>query len=161
MVTTGLAEVLNCKVDCDPLFTVFAPNNTAFENIDFEIIGTPQLREILGYHVLGMKVESEDLSDGLVETTVIGEDVTFTLDPPRINGNDLGPLLNEPATNGVIHQVDAVLEPSSVESNLVDKLVAATEADPAEFTTLVTLVLAVPGLAEDLATMSPLTVFGK
>jgi len=109
--------------------------------------------------VVAGELLEEDITDGQKNTTLIGEVVTFTLDPDLVN--EAGITFAEvPATNGIIDVLDEVLKPSSVTSNLVDKLVAATEADPAEFTILVTLVLAA-GLAEDLATLSPLTVFGK
>jgi len=139
--------------------TALAPTDQAFLDIDFPILGIPQLRDILGYHVVAGELLEEDITDGQKNTTLIGEVVTFTLDPDLVN--EAGITFAEvPATNGIIDVLDEVLKPSSVTSNLVDKLVAATEADPAEFTILVTLVLAA-GLAEDLATLSPLTVFGK
>ena len=37
------------------------------------------------YHALGSEVRSTDLSDGLVATTMNGEDITINLDPPTIN----------------------------------------------------------------------------
>jgi len=157
LVAAGLAEALNCKENCDPKLTALAPTDQAFLDIDFPILGIPQLRDILGYHVVAGELLEEDITDGQKNTTLIGEVVTFTLDPDLVN--EAGITFAEvPATNGIIDVLDEVLKPSSVTSNLVDKLVAATEADPAEFTILVTLVLAA-GLAEDLATLSPLTVF--
>ena len=60
-------------------FTVFAPTDAAFtlllEELDLtdeELLGHPQLAQILLYHVVPGKVMSTDLSDGMTATTFIG-----------------------------------------------------------------------------------------
>ena len=132
-----------------------APTDQAFAEIDFPILGIPQLRDILGYHVIAGIIDKDDITDGQKNTTLIGEEVTFTLDPDLVN--EAGITFAEvPATNGIIDVLDAVLQPSSVTSNLVDKLISAAP----EFTTLVGLVGAA-GLVDALKDLSPLTVFGK
>ena len=133
-----------------------APTDQAFAEIDFPILGIPQLRDILGYHVIAGIIDKDDITDGQKNTTLIGEEVTFTLGDPDLV-NEAGITFAEvPATNGIIDVLDEVLKPSSVTSNLVDKLVSAAP----EFTTLVGLVGAA-GLVDALKDLSPLTVFGK
>lgn len=136
--------------------TALAPTDEAFENIDFPILGIPQLRDILGYHVIAGIIEEGGITDGQKSTTLIGEEVTFTLDPDLVN-DDAGITFAElSATNGIVDVLNAVLQPSSVTSDLVDKLISAAP----EFTTLVGLVGAA-GLVDALKDLSPLTVFGK
>ena len=43
--------------------------------------------QLLLYHTLDSEARSTDLSDGLTATTLNGEDITITLNPPKINGN--------------------------------------------------------------------------
>lgn len=140
------------------MYTVLAPTNDAFTNIDFPPpIGLPQLRDILKYHVIEGIIEEDDITDGQKNTTLIGEDVTFTLPNTGPKVNDVNIIDTDiEATNGIIDVLDAVLQPSSVTSNLVDKLISAAP----EFTTLVGLVGAA-GLVDALKDLSPLTVFGK
>merc|ERR1719238_356966 len=66
----------------DGPFTVFAPTNSAFEALGSAVDdlllpeNKEQLTSILLYHVLGSKVLSTDLTDGLAAETLQGESVT-------------------------------------------------------------------------------------
>ena len=149
----------------DGTFTVFAPNDAAFEALPESLLTKllnptwqPQLADVILYHALGSVVTSTMLSDGLSATTLNGEDIVINLAPPRVNDNSniLVPDLVDIITdNGVIHAVDAVLVPTSVTSNIVD-IAAGNEI----FSTLVAAVTAA-GLVDALSSDGPLTVFGK
>lgn len=106
-------------------FTVFAPTDEAFAEAATalgitlnELLALENLDEILLYHVVAGEVMAADLSDGQVVTTVNG--ATFTVDltgGPSIDtdGDDTSEadivLTDVPASNGVIHVIDAVLLP--------------------------------------------------
>lgn len=101
----------------DGPFTIFAPVNSAFEDISSVVSGlsTAELSEVLQYHVVvGSNVLSTDLSDGLVINTING---TLTV---NISGNSVtltdesGATVNIISTdvqgkNGVVHVIDKVL----------------------------------------------------
>ena len=158
----GLADALSG----DGTFTVFAPVDSAFEALPKDLldklldpIWQPQLQDVILYHAIGSEVNSSMLSDGLTATTLNGENIVINLDPARVNDMsniliDEG-LVDVDASNGIVHGVDAVLVPTSVESNIVD--IAAGNDD---FSTLVAAVTA-GGLAEALSGEGPVTVFGE
>lgn len=103
------------------LFTVFAPTDDAFAALPAGLLDdlladpTCTLAQILLYHVLDAEVYSTDLTDGQMATTLQGEDITVT-----INGNDvfinqaLVTVADLKADNGVVHVIDAVLLPPSL-----------------------------------------------
>jgi transforming growth factor-beta-induced protein len=108
-------------------FTVFAPNNTAFENLlqvlgatSLDDIPTDVLQLVLNYHVIaGANLRAADLSEGQTATTFQGEDITITLaDGPKVldaTGMPATILLTDVQTaNGVIHAIDKVLLPNEV-----------------------------------------------
>ena len=92
ILTAGLETVLSGNGP----FTVFAPSNEAFNNLDSNtlntILSTPELlTSLLQYHVVSGKVSSSDLS----------------------NGEDANILeVNIQGSNGVIHVIDKVLIPT-------------------------------------------------
>ena len=108
----------------DPLakFTVFAPTNTAFDdlagalNTDISgLLGNANLTAILTYHVLDSEVGASSLSNGAV-STVNGENILVDLtsgvkiNDAMVTSADIG------SDNGVVHVIDKVLLPSSVTS---------------------------------------------
>jgi uncharacterized surface protein with fasciclin (FAS1) repeats len=101
-------------------FTVFAPTNAAFEALlsglgitAEQLLNHPQLADVLKYHVLGAKVMSTDLSDGMTAATLQGESITVDLgDGVMINQSKVTTADLE-ATNGVIHVIDKVLVPAA------------------------------------------------
>merc|ERR1719181_740774 len=102
----------------DGPFTVFAPTNDAFaalgSTVDDLLLpeNKEQLRSVLLYHVLGSKVLSTDLSDGLTAETLQGDSVTAHVDGSTIMINDATVTAADVlATNGVIHVIDKVLLP--------------------------------------------------
>ena len=102
-------------------FTVFAPNDAAFEALGQETLDalfadpTGDLAQILKFHVVEGKVFSTDLSDGQEVTTLTGEILTVTINTDGVFINDekvVAPDLE--AVNGVVHGIDGVLVPLSV-----------------------------------------------
>lgn len=101
----------------DPI-TVFAPTDAAFNalpagTVDALLNDIPALTNILLYHVLdGAAVLSTQLSDGQIATMLNGDDITVTINNGVfINGTSQVVLADVPASNGVIHIVNAVLLP--------------------------------------------------
>jgi uncharacterized surface protein with fasciclin (FAS1) repeats len=104
-------------------FTVFAPTNQAFINAGFPTIASitnaspAALTPILAYHVIGARVFSSDLTNGMQPAMFAGGTTTITLTGgPKIKGNNNSTASNIVktdivTTNGVIHVIDAVLFP--------------------------------------------------
>jgi uncharacterized surface protein with fasciclin (FAS1) repeats len=102
-------------------FTVFAPTNTAFEELLTELgissldeIDTATLTATLNTHVIaGANVRAEDLVDGTVST--LGDDIVIDATNATItdqNGRVSGIIVtNVQAANGVVHAIDKVLLP--------------------------------------------------
>lgn len=160
----GLVEALQAEGP----FTVFAPTNTAFEallaglNITAEdLLGHPQLADVLLYHVVPGQVMSTSLSNGMTAETLGGETLTVDLtDGVKINASNV----TTPdilAKNGVIHVIDQVLVPDTFQlapataplPSIVDIAVGSED-----FTILVAA-LQKAGLVEALQAEGPFTVF--
>lgn len=124
---TGLVSAVQFK---SGNYTVFAPTDAAFAQLPAPLnsaanirnISDPAtinlLRNVLQYHVLGSRVFSVDLREGISAPTVLaGNNVSVTLvGGPKVkgSGNTTGSniiLTNILATNGVIHAIDQVLLP--------------------------------------------------
>jgi uncharacterized surface protein with fasciclin (FAS1) repeats len=139
-------------------FTVFAPTDAAFAIVPANVtmllekqwIG--HLQGILLYHVLGAKVLSTDLMNGMTATTLEGSDIVVTIPPVQINGVDVTAADLE-ASNGVVHVIDEVLIPPFMTTSIVD----IGSAVP-DFSILVELVV-LAGLADALSGPGPFTLF--
>lgn len=99
-------------------FTVFAPTNAAFAEIDpgvlTYLLATPaELAKVLTYHVVSGSVQSTALSNGGV-TTVNGGQVTVDLSSGVKINNATVVTADILATNGVVHIIDKVLIPSDI-----------------------------------------------
>jgi uncharacterized surface protein with fasciclin (FAS1) repeats len=102
-------------------FTVFAPTDAAFEALPAGILeklllpkNKAVLAKILTYHVVAGKVLSTDLTETEV-ATVEGSKVAITLtDGAKVNGATVT-TADVMASNGVIHVIDKVLIPASVD----------------------------------------------
>ena len=119
----GAADLVDALSDPNGPFTVFAPTDEAFDTLPNGLVeclledeNKGVLSNILLYHVVDGQVLSTDLSNGLeVPTLLEGEDVTVDLtDGVKINDSTVikADVLT---SNGVIHVVDAVLVPSSID----------------------------------------------
>ena len=120
--------------------TIFAPTNAAFEALGQEAVDalladpTGALAQVLLYHVVPGQVLTKDLSDGLELATLHGATVRFAvLDTgTMINGANIV-IADVPATNGVIHVIDALILPPD-EAPAAEATPAATEEPAAEAT---------------------------
>ena len=99
-------------------YTVFAPTNAAFGTLPAgtlaALLADPlgQLQQILLYHVIPGEVLAEDVTDGLVATTLQGADVSFAVDGSKVTINDANITATDiRAANGVIHLIDRVIFP--------------------------------------------------
>ena len=114
----GLGETLSSPGP----FTVFAPTDDAFAALPEGLVDCLLLPEnvdalsgILTYHVVAGTVMSTDLTDGPV-ATVQGEEVTVDLtDGVVLNDGPTVVIADVPASNGVIHAIDGVLVPPSID----------------------------------------------
>jgi uncharacterized surface protein with fasciclin (FAS1) repeats len=98
--------------------TVFAPTNTAFDNLATAlgtdiagILANPELADILLYHVIGSEVISGALMNGPV-VTLNGQSVTVNLMSGVMINTANVIVADLQADNGVVHVLDAVLVPS-------------------------------------------------
>ena len=109
VIQAGLLETLQGEGP----FTVFAPTDQAFTDagIDLSTLNQSQLSDILLYHVLGAGVQSSVITDGMEQTMVNGDNVTFsTTAGVMINGANVT-LADVATSNGFIHVIDKVLMP--------------------------------------------------
>ena len=148
-------------------FTVFAPTNDAFDNVDAAVLAyllaTPaELTKVLTYHVVSGAVFSTDLSDGEVETLNSGERVTIDLSNGVMVNNASVITPDVEATNGVVHIIDEVLIPGNLVLPQTPVSAAAAAIATPELSTLVEI-LSLPALSDILAAASDdnaaLTVF--
>ena len=113
----GLVETLQGEGP----FTVFAPTNAAFEALPAGLVDKLLLPEnkdvltaILTYHVVSGTVMAADVTAGEVPT-VQGESITITVDG-GVKVNDANVTSTDiVASNGVIHVIDAVIVPPSID----------------------------------------------
>ncbi len=137
------AELVSTLLTDGP-FTVFAPDNDAFEAAgitSLEGLSKEDLTPILLYHVLGAKVMSSGLpADGIVTTLNSGGFDKFYLSLGTnvyINGSSMITAVDIEKSNGVIHTINRTLMPPS--QTVVEIAAALSQASNAEFTTLVSL----------------------
>ncbi|CAB4561833.1 unannotated protein [freshwater metagenome] len=113
----GLGETLGSEGP----FTLFAPTKAAFDALPQGLLtklllpaNKAVLAEILAYHVVAGKILAADVAAGDV-ATVQGENVTIdTTDGVKINTATVTQT-DFPATNGVIHMINEVLVPPSID----------------------------------------------
>ena len=126
----NLVATLSTEAGTSPApFTVFAPNNTAFQNFIDEdpndgfnsvqdVLDFAMLSDVLTYHVLpDGGVRAADITDGISPATVQGETITInTVDGVTITDQE-GRVTTIIATdvtgsNGVIHVLDNLILPT-------------------------------------------------
>lgn len=154
------AELLPVLTDPFATLTVFAPDNTAFDNLATtlgvtlnDILALPNLADILTYHVLGTEVDAASVTNGgivqpvsmtnTLKTTVTGTGDVF-VNQAQVVLTDLT------ADNGLVHTLDAVVLPGETVADI---------AIDSGFSTLVTAVATaelLPAVTDPFAT---LTVF--
>ncbi len=113
----GLAETLS---GTGP-FTVFAPTNEAFAALPegvldklLEPANKEALTSVLTYHVVAGEVTSDMIKPGEVKT-VEGSEITISTDDGVMVNDATVVQADVDASNGVIHVIDKVLVPESVD----------------------------------------------
>lgn len=119
LAAAGLTDTFN-----DPLagpFTVFAPTDEAFAaalatmgvSAADVLANTEMLTGILQYHVVDGRVLAEEVVTLESVTTLQGADIAIAVQDGNIVLNDSANVVqtNIPASNGVIHIIDTVLQP--------------------------------------------------
>ena len=111
------ADLVNVLANAGP-FTVFAPTNAAFDKLPagtVEGLLKPDKKEtladILQYHVAVAVYKPEMFTDGQVLSMANGGNVTMGVKDGKITVNGANIIATIPATNGIIHVIDAVLLP--------------------------------------------------
>ena len=141
-------------------FTLFAPTDAAFNALGPATLlsllaDLPQLTNILKHHVVGDSVMSGMLTNGQIITTLLGTDVTVTIDPTGVYiDGAMVTVADITADNGVVHVIDAVLIPQPPAGNTVYDII---EASPAHAT--LKLAIDTTGLTGTLKGPGPFTVF--
>jgi transforming growth factor-beta-induced protein len=145
-------------------FTVFAPTNTAFNNLpdgvlDALLANPDVLAQLLQYHVVSGNVMSSDLSTGPVSTLLSGETINVTVSGGSVtlNGSASVTSADNEATNGVVHIINEVLIPEGFEIP-AQSIVGIALATP-ELSTLVEALTLFPDLVTALSTDGTYTVF--
>ena len=115
----GLAETLNG----DGPFTVFAPTNEAFNELPDGTLDTllrqenqQELSALLTYHVVPANLSADELTGTSSVTTVNGESLSVSTTEDgsvMVGGEAMVETANATASNGVVHVIDTVLQPSN------------------------------------------------
>jgi uncharacterized surface protein with fasciclin (FAS1) repeats len=120
IVAAGLADTL---ASADAQYTVFAPTDAAFGNLDSALLSAaladPKgvLTTVLTYHVVAGNYSSTELLEMGTVTTLQGEELTITTRNENVFVNDARVVTADvPAKNGVIHAINGVLLPAAVTS---------------------------------------------
>ncbi|WP_420841367.1 fasciclin domain-containing protein [Gloeobacter kilaueensis] len=120
-----LAQALSAAGLVDTLkgsgpFTVFAPTDTAFQNLPSGTLddllrpeNKSKLADILKYHVVSGRVRSNEIQSGNVQT-VEGQSLNIQKQGQQVRVNDANVTQADiAADNGVIHVIDRVLLPNN------------------------------------------------
>jgi len=156
-----IAAELADDLSGDGPFTVFAPTDDAFDALPAGTVEslledpTGDLANILLHHVYSGSAMSTDLSDGMMIPTLLGTDLTVSIDMDGtvMIDNAMVTVANIEADNGVVHVINAVLIPSAETTTVVDIIVGSEDHN-----TLEAAVIAAE-LADDLSGDGPFTVF--
>jgi uncharacterized surface protein with fasciclin (FAS1) repeats len=112
------ADLVNALSNAGP-FTVFAPTNVAFDKLPAGTVDgllkadkKAELQNILEYHVSVGVFKTDMLHDGQTIGQVNGKNITITNKDGKIMVNGTANVIASiPASNGIIHVIDAVLLP--------------------------------------------------
>lgn len=116
-------------------FTVFAPTNGAFEAAGLVLnrLDDDQTTTTLTFHVVSGIFRAADLTPGTTLTTLAGETLTVG-QGPTLNGGVEVAAADLEAANGVVHIVENVLVPGSIQRTLATADVNALfELEPIQF----------------------------
>jgi uncharacterized surface protein with fasciclin (FAS1) repeats len=112
------AELVTSLSNTGP-FTVFAPTNAAFAKLPAGTVEglmkddkKADLQNILQYHVAVGVYKTENMLDGQVIGQVNGDNITLQVVDGKVMVNGTAHIVASiPASNGIIHVIDAVLLP--------------------------------------------------
>ncbi len=112
------AELVTSLSNAGP-FTVFAPVNTAFDKLPAGTVDglmkddkKADLQNILQYHVAVAGYKTENMKDGQVIGMANGDNITLSVKDGKVMINGTAAIIATiPASNGIIHVIDAVLLP--------------------------------------------------
>lgn len=113
--TAGLVNALS---NAGP-FTVFAPTNAAFEKLPKGTVdgllkpeNKDALTDILQHHVYVGVLQAAQLQDGQTLGMVDGKNATIKMvdGKPTVSGANI--IASVPASNGIVHVIDNVLQPA-------------------------------------------------
>jgi uncharacterized surface protein with fasciclin (FAS1) repeats len=102
-------------------FTVFAPSDEAFSKLPSGTVESLledvlTLRKVLEYHVVSGSVSASEVAGLNKATTVEGEDLAISATNGNVKVNDAQVTAADiVADNGVIHVIDSVLLPQSIQ----------------------------------------------
>jgi uncharacterized surface protein with fasciclin (FAS1) repeats len=155
----ALLVAANVDLSAPGSFTLLAPTNDAFaalpqETVDFltDPENVSDLVRVLAYHVLVGVFTSTELTPGPLPTFVAGAMVMVATDPV-VTFNNAGVVkVDILARNGVLHKIDEVLEPPTLDT-IIDFI-----EDTPELSTLLTA-LQRAGFTEGLRGPGPFTLF--
>jgi uncharacterized surface protein with fasciclin (FAS1) repeats len=114
------ADLVTALSNAGP-FTVFAPTNAAFEKLPAGTVEglmkddkKADLQNILQYHVSVAVYKKENMKDGQVIGQANGDNISLSVKEGKVMVNGTATIVASiPASNGIIHVVDAVLLPPS------------------------------------------------
>lgn len=118
----GLDQLLHAD---EPIVTVFAPNDEAFQAVldtlglsEEELDQLPNLVDIIEAHAVMGKVMAADLNDGDEIMTISGVPLKVKIDGDTVMINDAKVIepFDVEASNGVIHAIDKVLSTDGEEA---------------------------------------------
>jgi uncharacterized surface protein with fasciclin (FAS1) repeats len=99
-------------------FTVFAPTNDAFNKLPAGTVDgllkpdkKDDLKTVLKQHVAVSVYQLKDFKDGQTLGMANGGKVTFHVKDGKVTVNDANIVASIPASNGIVHVIDAVLLP--------------------------------------------------
>ncbi|HEY6505867.1 MAG TPA: fasciclin domain-containing protein [Chitinophagaceae bacterium] len=112
------AELVTALSNAGP-FTVFAPTNAAFDKLPAGTVEglmkddkKADLQNILQYHVAVAVYKTENMKDGQVIGQANGDNITLNVKEGKVMVNGTANIIaSVPASNGIIHVIDAVLLP--------------------------------------------------
>jgi len=135
--TTLKVAIDACALDVvlsDPgTLTLFAPTDAAFNLLPAGTVTAllndiPQLTDILKHHVVGSSVMSGMLSNNQIVTTLLGTDVTVTINANGVFIDNAQVIVADiVADNGVVHVIDAVLLPPTPTNSIYDIVSNSTD----------------------------------
>lgn len=125
--TTFVAAIQNAAIanalssESGGPFTVFAPNDNAFDALSagtleslLQTENRGQLQSVLEYHVVAGEITTADIEDGSTFETLNGQQITISIDAEGdyiINDSAMIETADIVSSNGVVHVIDSVLLP--------------------------------------------------